>query len=53
MTIDQLQWASEHDWFIGITACNQGVCVKDYDRDGNFFYHEFFNLKKLRLWAGY
>ena len=56
MTIEQLQWALQHDW--AICGCmdldgNYGIDVRN---DDPVYYDEpirFYDFKALREWAGY
>ena len=58
MTLEQVKWASEHDWFITYTTNNgiYGVIAKDdYSIDGKLHSKDvdFTDFKELRIWAGY
>lgn len=52
----QIIWAKQHDWFIGITECGIGVLVNDrYTFAGKLYSNieVFKNFYDLKCWAGY
>ena len=56
MTRRQIEWASQHDWFINSNATEGSVQVKqDYYKDGALVRELiwFDDVNKLKVWAGY
>jgi hypothetical protein len=59
MTIFQVLWARQHDWFVQEFMLNGVLCVKVkarcVDADGRHYndVREFSDYNELRAWAGY
>jgi hypothetical protein len=50
MTLEQIKWCKNHDWFLG--EFRNGVKVWDVSKDSESI--RFFNdYKEVRRWAGY
>ena len=49
MTKQEINFASQHDWFLN--THENGVIVRDDMNKDNVLYFE--NFKKLKAWAGY
>lgn len=53
LTKQQMQWASQHDWFMRASESEGYVVVRDWDLAGNEVAAYFSSFAKLRAWAGY
>lgn len=51
MTKQQINWASEHDWFLAVSKDGQGVEVRDDMEQDKWI--EIRDFKQLKSWAGY
>lgn len=52
MTKKEMQWASQHDWFIRSSDTGY-VIVRDWNSKGAMVPAMFQDFQKLRAWAGY
>lgn len=54
MTLSQIGWASEHDWFVRVSEDGKGVVVVERFHTGEpDSIRTFHDFAVLREWAGY